>query len=90
MGYRRRKVHVATGAHSAALKKYLVEDQGVDEEDVVFHLAQCLAFIIQGTNARVLAKRARVTRNRFAWRKLRSTLNMLEEVFSPEEDECSP
>lgn len=87
---RRRKVHVATGTHAQELRRFCRRHHGIDEDDVVFHLAQCLAFLIQGSDASVLAERVQVSRNRFAIRKLRSTIKMLDVVFEADEDVCSP
>jgi hypothetical protein len=86
---RKRKLHVATGVDSHEIRLFCTQSQGVDEGDVVFHLAQCLAFLIQGSDATSLFKHAKVPRNKFAIRKLRSTLRMMDEVFeTAEETEC--
>lgn len=53
---------------------------------MVFHIAQCLAFLIQGSDAALLAQHARIPRNKFAIRKLKATLKMLDEVFETSED----
>jgi len=86
MKQRKRKVHVATGVDAHELRKFCIRHQGVSEGDVVFHLAQCLAFLIQGTDATSLSRGAKVPKNRFAVRKLKSTLKMLDEVFGIDED----
>ena len=86
MKSRRRKIHITTGADSAQIKDFCIREQGIEPDDVVFHLAQCLSFLIQGSDATVLSDRATLSKNRFALRKLRATLRMMEEVFaSPEE-----
>lgn len=86
MKSRKRRIHVATGTDAHDLQEFCVAQQRVDEGDVVFHMAQCLAFLIQGSDATSLAKHARIPKNKFAVRKLKSTLKMLDEVFETSED----
>lgn len=82
---RRRKIHVATGMDALQLRGFVHLEQGVPDEDVIFHIAQCLSFLIQGSDAESLAVRSKVGKNRFAIRKLKSTLTMMDEVFDSEE-----
>lgn len=81
MKARKRKIHVATGADSYELSAYCVRHQGVIPSDVVFHVSQCLAFLVQGSDATLLSERVKVPRNKFALRKLKAALKMLDEVF---------
>jgi len=78
---RKRTVHVATGADSSDIRNHCVRHHGVKEADVVFHLAQCLSFLLQGSDATTLSAHYNIPKNRFAIRKLKSTLRMLNEVF---------
>ena len=83
---RRRKIHVATGADAARISEFLRNELDVQDGSEVFHLAQCLAFLILGKDATRLAEQLSVPKNRYALRKLRSTLRMLDSVFEVDPD----
>ena len=86
MKQRKRRVHVATGADAYELRKFCLRHLAVDDGDVVFHLAQCLAFLIQGSDATELSRNAKILKNKFAVRKLRAALKMLDEIFRMDEE----
>ena len=86
MKSRPRTVHVATGMDAFRIRRFCTTELGIPDEDVVFYVAQCLAFLLQGSDATLLSQRAAIARNKFAIRKLRSTLNMMNDVFVPPEE----
>jgi len=76
------KIHVATGNSAKEIRKYLKEVHGVEEGHDIFFLAQALAFLIHTTSADKLSVLLKHQGNRFALRKLRACLDLLDKVFS--------
>lgn len=77
----RRRVHVATGSDAKKLKSFVVDELAVRDGSETFHIAQCLSFLLLGTDASTLSKQLKVPKNKFALRKLRAALAMLDSVF---------
>ncbi len=75
--------HVATGAAARRLKQWVVSSNDVVEGEEVFYLAQALSFLIHDSSASSLSQSLLLPRNKFAIRKLRSALSLLESVFLP-------
>lgn len=73
--------HQITGSSAKDLRKFLKETQGLEEGEDVFYLAQVLSFLIHDTPVEKLSTALRSQRNRFALRKLKAVMALLDKVF---------
>tara|TARA_Y100000310_G_scaffold341234_1_gene439737 strand:- start:2120 stop:2377 length:258 start_codon:yes stop_codon:yes gene_type:complete len=77
---KRRKAHVATGMDAQELLGFVTLKQGVTEDDAIFHIAQSLSFLIQGSTVSDLKRGMSHPKNKFAIRKLKACLRTLDIV----------
>lgn len=76
---KRNDVHVATATLARELRS-LLASKGIPEGEDIFYLAQALAFMVHGTQASLLFSALRQTKHRFALRKLKSVISLIETV----------
>lgn len=77
-----KQAHQITGTSAKELRNYLRETLALEEGEDIFYLAQVLAFLVHDTPVEKLSSAVRVPRNRFAFRKLKAVLSLLDKVFS--------
>ena len=78
--------HIATGASARKLREHLKVSEGLAPGEDLFFLSQCLAFLVHDTEANLISSGIRVPHNRFAVRKLRAALDMIDKVFAQNVD----
>ena len=71
--------HSSTGTSARRIRQYLREVEGLKPGEDLFFLAQALAFLIHDTPADITNAALRSSaRDRFALRKLKASINLLE------------
>jgi hypothetical protein len=75
-----RKSLIATGKHARELREW-AKERGLEKGDDLFFIAQSLAFLIYDTHASEIALALRNPASRFALRKIKSALSILDQGF---------
>ena len=76
------KRHNITGNSAKEIRRHLQETYGLEEGEDIFFLAQTLAFLVHDTSVEKLSILIKLHRHRFALRKLRAVLVLLDKVFT--------
>jgi hypothetical protein len=77
-----KQAHQITGNSAKELRKHLRDVYHLEEGEDIFYLAQVLAFLVHDTPVEKLSASVKLQRNRFAIRKLRAVLDLLDKVFT--------
>jgi len=76
-----KKTHSATGASARRVRTHLRDAENLQPGEDLFFLAQSLAFLIHDTPANLISSAMKESHNKFALRKLKASLALLDKVF---------